>query len=481
MSETPRTPDRPGLGWALSRAVLAVMVVAGAGTLAIIPPKTVAEGGPSAAAGPEIAADVPGAGGEVSAPTDAGSQETARGPERASGPKRRSGLACARGRNGGPTDTGVTADRIRLASTVVQSGPGSSFLGSSPIGMQAVVRKVNRAGGICGRLLDLTLRDDAWDAGLGRKFIRNFIDEGYFALPVVPSSEGLTAAIENRDIGEAGIPVVGTDGMLIQQYKTPWVWPVATATVSAMRVMARYGYQESARAFGIVYDQQYRFGREGAEAFKAYVQSLPGSTTKAYVGIRPGQASYSSEIRRFNEACGGKCDFVAMLLEPQTALTWLAGRPQMGTLFTSGAQTLFNEEFAANCGEVCGGMLVWTGYNPAIGFHATRPDVATYRSDVLSVSPTVDETNQFLEGAYLGMSVFVEALRAVGPNLTRARLRDALNSMAYESDLAGALRWTSAKRFANRGAQAFEIVVAQGAFAGFRDRRTGFVQDPTLP
>ena len=50
------------------------------------------------------------------------------------------GLACAPGRNGGATDTGVTGDRIRLASTVVQSGPGSTFLGASPIGMQAVVR-----------------------------------------------------------------------------------------------------------------------------------------------------------------------------------------------------------------------------------------------------------------------------------------------------------------------------------------------------
>ena len=40
-----------------------------------------------------------------------------------------SGAACAAGQNGGPSDQGVTADKIVLATTVVESGIGSAFLG----------------------------------------------------------------------------------------------------------------------------------------------------------------------------------------------------------------------------------------------------------------------------------------------------------------------------------------------------------------
>jgi len=387
---------------------------------------------------------------------------------------------CNATNNGGATDLGVTATEIRLASTVVQSGLGASFLSSSPLAMKAVVNHVNAQGGICGRILTLNMVNDGWDQQRGLTFMRNFIKEGYFALPVVPSSEGLTAAIDSGDIEKAGIPVVGTDGMLIQQYRSAWVWPVATATVSTMRAMTRYAHQKGSKTFALVYDEFYKFGREGADAWRAYVKKITGAEPKAFVGIQPGQSSYGTKIQQFNQACSNECDFVALLLEPGTAETWIAGRPQLGRKITSGAQTLFNERFAKNCGADCDGMLVWTGYNPPIGGLASLPDVRRFVQDVKAVSPTIDVTNQFLEGAYLGMSVFVEAMRQVGPNLTRKRLQTVLNSMTYRSDLASTLSWTRTKRHANASAQAFSIRVENGSFAGFRNEQTGWVRDPEL-
>jgi len=387
-------------------------------------------------------------------------------------------FTCDRAGNGGSTDTGVTADKIKLASTVVQSGPGSSFLADSPTGMLAVVRKINSQGGICGRLLDLELRDDGWEASRGLNYIKSFIADGAFALPVVPSSEGLTAAIEAGEIEKAGIPVIGSDGMLKQQYEDDWVWPVATATVSTMRIIAKHAYTKGARCFGIVWDTRYRFGKEGEQAFVEFVKSMPGAKVCADQGILPGRASYSSEIQSFNSACNGKCDAVALLLEPQTALTWMKGHPQVGSKVTSGAQTLFNEGFARNCAEDCSGFLMWTGYNPPIGNLAGLPGVKEYVNDVRAVSPTADTYNQFLEGAYLGMTIFVEALKAVGPELTRERLAAVMNSKAFRNDIAQQLAWTSSARNANCSAQAFKVVTNQGSFSDFANAQTGFVKDP---
>ncbi|HVF75451.1 MAG TPA: ABC transporter substrate-binding protein [Acidimicrobiales bacterium] len=405
---------------------------------------------------------------------------TATGPD----PK---GLECARGKNGGATDKGVTPTSIRLASTAVLDGPAKSLLEDSPNAMKAVVDKVNKAGGICGRLLELRIVNDSFKADDGLRIIKNFIAEGYFALPVVPSAEGLGSAITSGEIAKAKIPVVGSDGMRKEQYAEPYVWPVASATVTAMRVMAKYGYENrAARSFAIVYDSKYRFGIEGRDAFRDQVRAL-GGEVKAEIDLDPDLPSYGSKVAEFNGAgkCGqGKCDMVAMLLLPETATKWLKGNPERALRYTAGAQTLFTDRFAADCvqqyGTKCEGMAVWTGYNPPIGPLASLPGVSTYVNDVRAVKANIDVTNQFVEGAYLGMSVFVEALRKVGPNLTRERLKAVMDSMTFTSDLSSPLTWAPGRHYANTRAQSFAMTVSQGTFRGWRNEGTGFLQDPAF-
>lgn len=396
-------------------------------------------------------------------------------------------LACAAGKNGGKTDVGVAATKIRLATTAVFDGPAASLLRLSPTGMKAIVDKTNLQGGVCGRRLELQVVNDSFRADLGHQYIRNFLDpkSDIFALPVVPSAEGLSSAIESKDIARAGVPVVGTDGMRIEQYQDAWVWPVAAATVSTMRIIAKYGYeQRRARTFAIVWDGKYKFGVEGADAFKAQV-SAAGGKVIADVKLDPDQPSYASEVAGFNseEKCGSSaCDMVALLLLPDTAKNWLSRSPQMGRLYSAGAQTLFTDKFAQDCvsaiQDKCNGLAVWTGYNPPIGSFATLPGVAQYVNDVKTLSPGIDTSNQFLEGAYLGMSVFVEALKRVGPNLTRAELKKVLDAMDYQTDLSSDLRWRPGQHSANLRARSFSIVTSQSAFNGWRDEGTGWLVDP---
>lgn len=428
--------------------------------------------------------------GETTTVTDGTTGGTAQGPGKTSVGAAGNQFECKAGRNGGKTDVGVTAREIRLASTHVQTGPGSSFLGLSHFGMEAVVARVNSQGGICGRRLVLNLRDDGWDAARGRQFLEDFIRQGYFAIPVAPSSEGLTAAINAKVIGRSGVPVVGTDGMLKEQYKEPFVWPVAVATVSQMRVMAKHAYDKGARTFGIVYDNKYKFGLEGATAFKDYVGGLAGAKLKAYVGIQPLQQSFNTEAKAFNDACEAgdsqPCDFVAFLLEPGAGTSWVKSQPVVdgekkgfGKILTGGAQPLFNDRFARDCGDYCNGMLVWTGYNPPVGPLKNLAGVNEYVQDVTSLDRGVDVSNQFLQGSYLGMKIFVEALKKVGPNLTRLRVKEIMDQMSYASDLAPNLQWSAGNHFANQAAQPFKMNYASGDFSGFSAEGSGFVKDPT--
>lgn len=393
-----------------------------------------------------------------------------------------SNVSCAPGHNGGATDTGVTGTEIRVASTLAESGTAASFLGDARYGMQAIVDATNRSGGICGRVITPQFIDDAFSPQNGEIDIKNFIQEGYFALPVVPSSQGLDAAARGHVIDNAGIPVVGSDGMLYSQYSDPWVWPVATSTISTAHIAAMNAYQAGSRSFGIVYDSTYYFGPEGDAAFKGAVQRL-GGHVDADVGIAAGQQDYRSDVAKFESGCH-PCDTTFMLLDPTTAISWIrsdtSGQGKnwiFGSKRTAGPQPLFTSNFGQACGQLCNGMWVWTGFKAPFQPFSNEPAVAQYVHAIRSVSNTADVNNQFLEGSYVGMQLFMEALKRAGPLATRSRLREVMDSMDFDSGLTQPLHWRAGNHFANTSMLGFTIQFSQ-AFNGFQYQQTDWVKDP---
>jgi len=427
-----------------------------------------------------------------------GAGNTGQAGQPAALPAARPGLECRAGANGGATDRGVSDNSITLGATVVQTGIGASFLGQVRLGMDAVKDQVNESGGICGRMLNLKLIDDGWDAQRGQQYIENLVqDNKVFALAVNPSSEGLRLASQAGYFAKTQTPVVGTDGMLNSQYTDPWIWPVAASTVSSMHIMAMDAWKrQDLHRFGIVFDTLYHFGVEGAYAFNAAYKRLSGHDIPGYYnpesgtgrgcsdrfcGIVAGQADYSTANKAFNDACfdsdeqGGTCQFVALLMEPNEALGFLRnGFSQVPSIGM--AQPLFTTQFASNCGDVCNNGMVWTGYNPPIEQFKALPAVQAYVNGVLKEDTGADTLNQFTEGGYAGMQMLVDGLRKVGPDLTRARLKAVLDSTKFAGGLTTPLTWRPGNHYANTSMRGFAIQY-KGNFNGFRSV-TDWVHDP---
>ncbi|HEX9968535.1 MAG TPA: ABC transporter substrate-binding protein, partial [Acidimicrobiales bacterium] len=312
-----------------------------------------------------------------------------------------------------------------------------------------------------------------------------------FALAVVPSSEGLLNVSKQGYLKAQKVPVVGSDGMLINQYTDPYIWPVAASTVSTMHIMVKQAHDAGARRFGIVYETTYHFGIEGASAFNAAVKRITGSDVEGYsdpfrspkcdrlfCGI-PAGGQYNSELNTFKTACKtvnepDHCDFVALLLEPTTALNWMrnAGdfmNPKPEVRFNvAGPQPLFTYDFAKSCGQACNQLTLWTGFFPPLGDYLTRPAVATFVEDVKGASRSADFNNSFVQGGYLGMQLLAKALRDVGPNLTRENLRAVLDNMDFDFGLSAPMKWRQGNHFANTRMRAFSIQFKSGT-VGWRD------------
>lgn len=429
-----------------------------------------------------------------------GSGGLAGGPGGASGAGA-GGAECAAGKNGGDTDTGVSATEIKLGATVAETGIAQAFLGEVRQAMEAVKNKINRAGGICGRQIVLETKEDGWSPDRGKSALENLIEqEKVFALAVSPSSEGVNQASLAGLFEKAGVPVVGTDGMIRTQYTDPMIWPVAASTTTAMHVAMKDAWDRGARKPAIVFENTFRFGVEGAHAFNKAFERLNGSAIPGsydptsggsgacngrFCGIEAGRGQYGAEVAKVNEACsGGKCDFLVMLLEPKTAQDWMAvpGAPAVGSYdFGIGvAQPLFTRDFGRECGDKCDGMWVWTGYNPPIEQYAPEKYAPSrqYVDDLSGQSASADRFNQFTEGGYIGMTLVIEALKKVGPNLTRKALIEALDTMTLDTGLAPKLTWQKGRHFANPAAQAYRFNSKNG-FTGWSPVK-GYVDDPWL-
>lgn len=403
---------------------------------------------------------------------------------------------CAKGQNGGDTAPGVTAKKIKFGATVVRTGIAKSFLADAQFGIEAVRRKVNAAGGICGRLLEIDYKDDGWVPSTGQEIIQKWIGENeHFGLLVNPSSEGLRTAISSQLISQSGFPVVGADGQLIGQYKDPWVWPVATSTHSVMHIMAKDAVARGAKKFAIVWESNFRFGVEGHNAFVEYVKRHACADCMVVdKEIKGGGESYQTAANDFVGACSSgdqefnKCDFVAVLLEPATAAQWVKanglgtgdkGRPAVGI---GAPQPLFVNDFVRdNCGKPCAGMWVWTSFNPPIAPYDTDQFVKQYVDDVRAVSASADVNNPHVQGAYVGALLLVEALEKLGPNPTRAGMQQVLDQMTFDGHLGPTLSFTPGNHFAALEAQAFEAVYnitgSTASFTGWRYTNSGYIKD----
>jgi ABC-type branched-subunit amino acid transport system substrate-binding protein len=393
-------------------------------------------------------------------------------------------------KNAGATADGVSGNEVKFAATVVRTGIAKSFLADAQHGMEAARVKQNNAGGVCGRMITVKYDDDGWDPYAGGKLIEKYItSKSYFGLAVNPSSEGLRNPIQSGLIKNNQFPVIGADGMLIGQYQDPWVWPVATSTLSTMHVIARDAHSRGARTFGIVWEGNYRFGEEGEKAFTEVIKRLPGASTVANAKIDGGNPSYRNEVDRFIGTCSEngqdlkKCDFIAVLLEPATAAQWVRDgglgngteRPRVGI---GAPQPLFVTAFARDCGKYCANMRVWTSFKPPLPPFDTEPAVATYANDLKRVSSTADASNPHVEGAYVGMQLVIKALKDCGAVLTRACVAQKLDSTTLETGLAPALKFSPGDHFAAVSAQAFEAIYNVGTFIGWRDVAGDFVTDP---
>lgn len=370
---------------------------------------------------------------------------------------------CSKGKNGGATGVGVTADRIQVTASAYLDGPATSASRAVVEAWKQQIDAVNRTGGICGRTVDLRVVNRAF---------RTMEPAGdAVALLVGPLDDDFAARLTDGSVDRTGVPVVVSHGLGRVHHGSGWARSVDPPAVTYARVIAEEAYRAGARTFALVHDPKQAFGDEVAAALREYLERLPGASLKFVQALDAERVSYSNEAHAFNSHCGnGGCDAVVMSLLPDTAKRWLVKRPAMGRVRTASLPFLLTERFAKDCeaqiGSQCTNIRVWSGFTPPIEDFLDDPDVAHYARQF------EEPLNPFTLSAYTAVRVLLEALRRAGPDLNRERLRQALDDMTYRSGLVSQLDWVP-----ERVGNLFARAVRPGD-SGFVDAGTGWRRDP---
>jgi ABC-type branched-subunit amino acid transport system substrate-binding protein len=329
---------------------------------------------------------------------------------------------------GGATDVGVTATTIKLGHIGIYSGPVGSFGANLSYACRATLQSANDAGGINGRKYNVLVRDDAWDATKGSAAVHDLVErEQVFAMACtqsVPTNDAITPYMDQHQV-----PNVGSDGWGEAQYGGAWSFPVGASAVNEAQNLADYQVKHGTKKVGVLYLNN-TTGQAYADAYKKILEANGGqmAVEQAANFDDPGTSTFLAQCRVQN------VDTITTMVDPGIFARMVREAAAQGYKPPngySGNAALYFQVTPSFTGPTAVGTIAaidWIPDDPH-GPAASSAGYRLYRQTVEHYYPNIDHSN-WTKAAYVGGTMLNEALRRLGLDVTRQRLKDDLDRLS---------------------------------------------------
>jgi branched-chain amino acid transport system substrate-binding protein len=328
-------------------------------------------------------------------------------------------------RSAGQSVPGVTDSTIRIGSCSALSGP-ASFLGiQMQMGALAYFHRINDAGGIYGRKLELKSRDDAYDPEQATNCFNRLVQDDVFAMGFFV---GTPTAAKYVPLAQAAkVPVLGLftgAQVLYEPFKHDIICVRASYFDEAREQVDALWRERKVRKIAVIY-QDDAFGKtvlEGVEHALAKYDSAPvalGTFARNTLDI-------SAAVKTVREAkpeaviLVGPYAPVAAILKEAHASQW---SPMFLTVSFVGTEGLLRA-----AGADAEGVIITQVVPPY-----DRTDLAAiqlYRTALEKYMSGTSPSFVSLEG-FVDAMVFVEGLKAAGKDLTREKFITGIESLHH--------------------------------------------------
>ena len=364
---------------------------------------------PSRAASPSGGGSAGGAGG-ASAPSVPTSGPTVAAPTPAEG-------------NGGATDIGVTADRIKIGGLYFNGSWLDRYTQIAEQTARAYFRYINDQGGIYGRKIDYLTCDTAATADGTQSCARKMGDEEkVFALG--PSMDLFSNTL-TQYISQKQLPWVGTMGYYMTDIENPYIFPTQLTSPELAGLIATFtGQTLRPKTVGVLWLKDFvgedclaQVRKTGAKlGFSVAVEASSGTTeddmTPQVVRMRTNNPAPEAVL--FCTDAVNQTKF----MQAAARQNWTPPKGWVGAYAAI-------DDVPKAIGPTAKGMYAITTFD---FYNSDAPGVKLYRKITQHYYPSVFH-HFFTQATYTGAVATVEALKRAGPGLTREKYLAALRAM----------------------------------------------------
>jgi ABC-type branched-subunit amino acid transport system substrate-binding protein len=345
------------------------------------------------------------------------------------------------------SETGITATTIKLGGIIDQTGRGTVV--SVPIlgGYTLAVKEINATGGINGRKVAYTALSDNYDPSQTLPLTRQLVEsDGVFAVMGVFGSDDANVAAPYLESHR--VPFFDPVGGGVSVNGKHWIWQTEPDYAREGIVMADFAVTKL-HAMRVAMLYQVGIGESQRDAIKREL-ARKGASLVAVASYQSTDSNLSAQVIQLRSATP---DLVILNGTPTPTAAFmqyahlLAFRPKRGFLANYPmSDPLWLALIGSNAeGNYVSSYADLTGKNRVA--KAYRHALAAYHGGKYS--------NYGLYG-YFNATLLFKALKLVGRNLTRTRLRTVLDTRFrnFSTGFTGKLDWTPSQHF---GARQFKV------------------------
>jgi branched-chain amino acid transport system substrate-binding protein len=328
--------------------------------------------------------------------------------------------------DGGTTGTGEKKEPIKIGAVLSLTGSYAGLGAPEKNTLEMEAARLNAAGGIDGRQVEVVIVDDATDPAKAQAATTKLIEQDKVVTVIGATGTGQSMGMRG-DIDRAGIPQVSIAGgtAITAQFdklvfQTPW-----SNTLVVPFTLKRL-QKDGIKKIGVIADSG-GFGKDGVAVLKAEAPKF-GMTVVSEQSFNPGDADMTGQITKI-KAAGAQA--VVMWTAGSEAATIAKNMQQLKlTIPLVGSHGNARTEFIEGAGAAAEGftfaagkILVPDTYGKDTEAFKVATDFVTRYTAKYGKAP-----DTFAGHAYDAFWITVNALKAAGPGADGAKLRDAIEA-----------------------------------------------------
>lgn len=319
----------------------------------------------------------------------------------------------------GIAQDGVSRTSIVLGQSVALTGPGSSLALPFHQGAKMYFERVNAAGGIHGRKIELVALDDRGNVQLTTENTRKLLDQGVLSLFGYYGSPQVTAAYPQIKDGEVLLfaPMAAGDEFRGAMYGN--VYSVRPGYSEEAAAIARHAETLGARRLAILHASD----SESLAALESATRTMSGMGSDLVANAAVASGNVAGGVNKILAAKPQSVLVIGDATSAAAAVRDLRAKSFPGPIygFSNTGESLLAEEL----GRAGAGVIV-----VRVVPKSDSAKVAVVRELLADAQAAkLGKPNVYMLEGYIAARVYAEALRRIPKDLNRAKLRKALDAL----------------------------------------------------